>query len=311
MVQPDENTPPALPLRKPDWLKVKLGGGPNYARIKGLRETLGLATVCEEARCPNIGECWNSGTATFMLLGDTCTRACRFCNVKTGNPGGVVDEGEPERVAEAIATMGLSYVVFTMVDRDDLADGGAAHVARCVDAAKARSPQLLVEVLTGDFRARKDDLAVVAASSASVLAHNVETVRSITRKVRDGKSSYDNTLKALASYKELAPEKLTKSSLMLGLGETADEIRATLKDLRAAHVDILTLGQYLQPSSWHLPVSEFVTPERFEEWRVEALQQGFLFVAAGPLVRSSYRAGELFTERWLRERTAGGSGVPV
>ncbi len=308
----DESNPPSpLPLRKPDWLKVKLGGGANYARIKGLRESLGLATVCEEARCPNIGECWNAGTATFMLLGDTCTRACRFCNVKTGNPGGMVDEGEPARVAEAIATMDLSYVVFTMVDRDDLADGGAAHVARCVNAARARSPQLLVEVLTGDFRARRDDLALVAASGASVLAHNVETVRSITRKVRDGKSSYENTLAALVHYKNLAPAKLTKSSLMLGLGETADEIRETLNDLRAANVDILTLGQYLQPSTWHLPVSEYVTPARFEEWRTVALQLGFLFVASGPLVRSSYRAGELFTERWLRERETGIGGTSV
>jgi lipoic acid synthetase len=298
-------------LRKPEWLKVRLGGGANYARIKGLREGLGLATVCEEARCPNIGECWNAGTATFMLLGDTCTRACRFCNVKTGNPGGVVDGGEPERVAEAIATMGLSYVVFTMVDRDDLADGGANHVARCVEATRERSPNLLVEVLTGDFRAQRAPLATVAASSASVLAHNVETVRSITRRVRDGKSSYDNTLAALALYKELAPTKLTKSSLMLGLGESPAEVRETLRDLRKVNVDILTLGQYLQPTSWHLPVSEFVTPERFEEWRAEAMHLGFLFVAAGPLVRSSYRAGELFTERWLRDHAAGSSGVSV
>ena len=288
---------------------MRLPSGPNFERIQALRKDLKLATVCEEARCPNIGECWNAGTATFMLLGDTCTRACRFCNVKTGNPGGRVDADEPRNLANAVHSMGLSYIVLTMVDRDDLADGGAAHVAACVDAAIATSPNLKVEVLSGDFRAQRASLDCVAHSGAAVLAHNMETTRPLTRRVRDGKSNYDNSLEALRLYKEIAPNKLTKSSIMLGLGETADDVRATLNDLRTARVDILTLGQYLQPTQWHLPVAEYVHPHVFEAWRVEAESLGFLFCASGPLVRSSYRAGELFAEGWLRARDRAREGV--
>lgn len=295
--------------RKPEWLKVRLPGGANHDHIRSLRSELKLATVCEEARCPNVGECWSKGTATFMLLGDTCTRACRFCNVKTGNPGGRLDADEPAHLAQAVSAMKLSYIVLTMVDRDDLADGGAAHVARCVDAAIAAVPGLKVEVLTGDFRADRAALATVAASQASVLAHNVETTRALTRRVRDGKSSYDNTLEALRLYRELAPDKLTKSSIMLGLGESESEIEETLADLRGVGVDIVTLGQYLQPTGWHLPVAEFVHPDRFEHWRQRAEALGFRFCASGPLVRSSYRAGELFAEGWLRARDRAREGT--
>lgn len=300
------NTVPPKP-RKPAWLKVRAPSGETHALIKGLRRDLHLTTVCEEAKCPNIGECWAKGTATFMVLGDVCTRACRFCNVKTGRPGGRVDAAEPANLARAVRTMGLTYVVVTMVDRDDLPDGGAAHVAACAAAVKDAAPGIKVELLVGDFRARREDLRTVARSPADVLAHNVETVRALTRRVRDGKSSYDASLAALRLLKEEAPGKLTKSSVMLGLGESADEVRATLHDLRRAGVDLLTLGQYLQPTPKHLEVAEFVTPAAFDAWRIEAEAAGFLFCASGPLVRSSYRAGEMFAERWLRQRDGGGA----
>jgi lipoyl synthase len=292
--------PPAP--RKPDWLKVRPPSGESYFRIKDLRESLGLATVCEEARCPNVAECWGSGTATFMLLGDTCTRACRFCNVKTGNPRGKVDAEEPAKVARAVAAMGLTYVVLTMVDRDDLPDGGAAHVAATVRALKDASPGLLVETLVGDFLGREEDILTLAQAPIDVLAHNVETVERLTREVRDPRCSYARSLDALALLKRHGGGRLCKSSVMLGLGEAEDEVRATLRDLRAAGVDVVTLGQYLQPSPAHLPVAEFVPPARFDRWREEAGSLGFLFCASGPLVRSSYKAGELFVERHLRAR---------
>ncbi len=297
------SSPPLAPKeRKPEWLKVPAPHGETYARIKELRKDLRLATVCEEARCPNLGECWNHGTATFMVLGDTCTRACRFCNVKTGKPAGRLDHEEPFNLAHAVKTMGLSYVVITMVDRDDLPDGGAGHVVTCLEAVHFASPDTKIEVLAGDFRADAKLLRKLADSPASVLAHNVETVQRLTRSVRDAKSGYEQSLRSLTELKRLAPSKLTKSSIMLGLGETDDEVRATLVDLRRAEVEIVTLGQYLQPTPRHLPVVEYLPPARFEAWQKEAQALGFLFCASGPLVRSSYKAGELFTERWLRER---------
>ncbi|HMS15746.1 MAG TPA: lipoyl synthase [Planctomycetota bacterium] len=289
-------------LRKPPWLKVRAPSGENYALIKSLRTDLALATVCEEARCPNLGECWAQGTATFMVLGDTCTRACRFCNVKTGNPRGALDPAEPEKLAHAVAKMNLNYVVITMVDRDDLPDGGAAHVNHCVEAVIGASPRLKVEILIGDFRSMVDPLRLMAAGPAHVLAHNLETTEAQTRRVRDGKSGYRQSLTSLRMLKDFAPAKLTKSSLMLGLGETEDDIRKAMDDLLHAGVSILTLGQYLQPTERHLPVTEFVTPDRFQQWKEEAESRGFLFCASGPLVRSSYKAGELFTERYLRQR---------
>jgi lipoic acid synthetase len=236
-----------------------------------------------------------------MLMGDVCTRACRFCNVKTGNPRGWLDHDEPAKIARAVTAMGLSYVVLTMVDRDDLEDGGAAHVARCVGAVKDSAPQVLVETLVGDFEADERDLATLAASPVDVLAHNVECVERLTPAVRDPRCSYARSLRTLEILRGLGGGRLCKSSIMLGLGEREDEVRATLKDLRAAGVDVVTLGQYLQPSPGHLPVAEFVTPERFECWREEARSMGFLFCASGPLVRSSYKAGEAFVERYLRE----------
>jgi lipoic acid synthetase len=235
-----------------------------------------------------------------MVLGDTCTRACRFCNVKTGNPRGVVDRDEPAKVARAVAAMRLTYVVITMVDRDDLDDGGAAHVAACVEAVKQENPGILVETLSGDFQGRERDLAALAASRVDVLAHNVECVERLTPAVRDRRSCYRQSLAALGRFKALGCGRLVKSSIMLGLGEREDEVRRTLQDLRSAGVDVVTLGQYLQPSPAHLSVAEFVTPARFDGWREEAIGMGFLFCASGPLVRSSYKAGEMFVEKYLR-----------
>ncbi|MEZ6195938.1 MAG: lipoyl synthase [Planctomycetota bacterium] len=295
--------------RKPAWLKIRPPAGESYQKIKGLRKGLKLATVCEEAACPNVAECWGGGTATFMLLGDTCTRGCRFCNVKTGNPRGIVDEAEPENLVEAVVSMDLEYVVLTMVDRDDLEDGGAAHVRRCIEALRAARPALRVEMLAGDFRGVPDAVATVLASGCDVYAHNVETVRRLSPKVRDGRCDYDASLATLSEAKRIRPGVVTKSSIMLGLGETEAEVEETLRDLRAHDVDIVTLGQYLRPAKrkLFLPVEEYVTPETFARLKVRAEELGFAFCASGPLVRSSYRAGELFLTRYLAEReTAGG-----
>jgi lipoic acid synthetase len=293
---------PIVRDRKPDWLKVRAPGGPSYGRLKALLRRYDLHTVCEEARCPNMGECWGGGTLTIMLLGDVCTRGCRFCNVRTAARPAPPDPLEPEKVAAAIAELSLRYVVLTMVDRDDLFDGGADHVARTVEAVKRRAPGVLVEVLTGDFRGDPAAIARVAASGADVLAHNIETVERLQRVVRDARCGYELSLGVLERYRRLAPRAVTKSSLMLGLGETDPEVEAAMADLRARGVDILTLGQYLRPSAWHLPVEEYVPPARFESLRGRALERGFLYVASGPLVRSSYRAGELFLESRMRER---------
>ncbi len=279
--------------RKPDWLKVPAPGGERYARLKGLLKPRSLHTVCEEARCPNIGECWALGTATLMLLGDTCTRGCRFCAVATGNPRGVVDAEEPRKTAEAVAELGLDYLVITTVDRDDLPDGGAAHLAETLRRIREASPRTRLEFLVGDFRGRRESLEALLASRPDVFAHNLETVARLTPTVRDRRASYRQSLDVLRISREIAPRIPTKSSLMLGLGETDDEIRASMRDLRAAGVDFLTLGQYLRPSTRHLEVSRFVPPAEFEAWRVEAESLGFRHVASGPLVRSSYKAAEL------------------
>ncbi|MFO0985563.1 MAG: lipoyl synthase, partial [Planctomycetota bacterium] len=248
-MRPKTSVPKALSdRRKPPWLKVRAPGGENYVFLKGVMQSRGLHTVCEEARCPNIGECWAAGTATFMLLGDVCTRACRFCAVKTGNPRQVVDEGEPRRVAEAVQAMRLRYVVLTSVDRDDLADQGSGVFARTVAAIKAAAPAVLVESLIPDFRGDRECLRVIAAAGGEVVAHNVETTRSLTRKVRDRRCDFDQSLRVLRALKDMRPELITKSSIMLGLGESAEEVDEALQDLRAAQVDIVTLGQYLQPT---------------------------------------------------------------
>jgi lipoic acid synthetase len=280
----------APPTGKPRWLKALPASGERYARTRRNVHEHRLATVCEEARCPNIGECWNAGTATIMLMGAVCTRACRFCSVDTGNPRGWLDAGEPENVARSVELMGLSYIVLTSVNRDDLPDGGAAHFAACVRAIRARTPQTAVEALTPDFQGVLRDVETVVDSGLQVFAQNLETVRRLTHPVRDARAGYEQTLAVLAHAKQHRPDVLTKSSLMLGLGETDAEIMAAMDDLRTAGVDILTLGQYLRPTANHLPVARFVTPEQFAQYRAEGLRRGFRECVSGPMVRSSYRA---------------------
>jgi lipoic acid synthetase len=279
--------------RKPAWIKARMPSGPGYQRVRENVREHRLATVCEESMCPNIGECWNNGTATLMIMGSVCTRACRFCAVDTGNPGGWLDPEEPQNSARSVQLMGLRYVVITSVDRDDLEDGGAAHYAACVREIKRLNPETAVEALTPDFGGRLEDVDTVLGSGLDVFAQNVETVRRLTHPVRDPRAGYEQTLAVLAHAKRKRPEVLTKTSLMLGLGETDAEIRQTLKDLRAIDVDIVTLGQYLRPTANHLPVQRFVTPEQFAEYRRRGLALGFLEIVAGALVRSSYRADQV------------------
>jgi lipoic acid synthetase len=284
-----------IPARKPEWLKVRPPAGEHYAALKQTAQSLSLATVCQEAKCPNIGECWAGGTATFMVMGDVCTRGCRFCAVKTGNPNGWLDHDEPQKLADVISKAHWDYVVLTSVDRDDLPDGGAAHFARCVTAIKAASPDITVEVLIPDFQGQEAPLRTLLASQPEVIAQNIETVRRLTHPVRDRRAGYEQTLTLLRRVKTWMPDRFTKSSIMLGLGETDEEIRECMTDLRTHGVDILTLGQYLQPTPKHLSVKRFVSPDEFKEWqRIAEEEFGFLYCASGPLVRSSYRAGELF-----------------
>lgn len=280
-------------LRKPSWLKVKAPGGFKYQELKTLVRQKKLSTVCEEAMCPNIGECWEAGTATIMLMGAVCTRACRFCAVDTGNPKGWLDEEEPASTAHAVKTMGLKYVVLTSVNRDDLPDGGAAHYAACVQAIKTATPETAVEALTPDFRGSEEAVKTVLDSGIAVFAQNVETVKRLTHPVRDPRASYEQTLAVLAYAKKARPDVLTKTSLILGLGETEGEIAATMDDLRTAKVDILTLGQYLRPTLNHLPVERYVTPEEFQRYRDWGLEKGFLECVSGAMVRSSYRAEQV------------------
>ncbi|HEY2675889.1 MAG TPA: lipoyl synthase [Steroidobacteraceae bacterium] len=276
--------------RKPSWLRAPLAAGAGFGAVKSIVREHRLSTVCEEAKCPNIGECWNAGTATIMLMGSVCTRACRFCAVDTGNPHGWLDADEPENVAKSVALMRLKYVVLTSVDRDDLSDGGAAHYAAAVRAIKRLNPGTAVEALTPDFCGVLRDVHTVLDSGLDVFAQNVETVRRLTHPVRDPRAGYDQTLEVLRAAKRYIPTVLTKTSLMLGLGENEAEIRETMIDLRAAQVDVLTLGQYLRPTPNHLNVERFVTPLEFDQYRAFALELGFLECVSGPLVRSSYRA---------------------
>jgi len=285
------DVPPVAPATgKPRWLKALPAGGERYAAIRRNVHQHKLATVCEEAKCPNIGECWNAGTATIMLMGAVCTRACRFCSVDTGNPRGWLDASEPANVAESVALMGLSYIVLTSVNRDDLPDGGAAHFAACVRAIRMRAPGTAVEALTPDFQGVLRDVETVVDSGLQVFAQNLETVRRLTHPVRDARAGYEQTLAVLAHARRHNPQVLTKSSLMLGLGETDEEVLQAMDDLRAAHVDIITLGQYLRPTPNHLPVARFVTPAQFESFREAGLARGFRECVSGPMVRSSYRA---------------------
>jgi lipoic acid synthetase len=275
---------------KPRWLRAPLAAGAGFDSVRGIVKDHRLATVCEEAKCPNIGECWNAGTATIMLMGAVCTRACRFCAVDTGNPHGWLDLEEPQNVARSVELMRLKYIVLTSVNRDDLPDGGAAHYAACIRAIKARTPAVAVEALTPDFQGALRDVEQVVDSGLEVFAQNVETVRRLTHPVRDPRAGYEQTLAVLAHAKQFRPQVLTKTSLMLGLGETEAEILVTMDHLRSIGVDILTLGQYLRPTRNHLPVERFVTPEEFDRYREAALSKGFLECVSGPLVRSSYRA---------------------
>jgi lipoyl synthase len=292
-----------VPRRKPPWLKVRPGGGEAFGEVKRTLRELGLHTVCEEARCPNIGECWSCGTATFLIMGETCTRGCRFCAVATGDPGGVLDCAEPDKVARAAAQWELRWVVLTSVDRDDLPDGGAAHFAATVRAIAERSPATRVEVLVPDFAGDADAIGTVLDACPAVFAHNLEVVERLTPHSRDRRASYARSLEVLRVAKALRPDGLTKSSLMLGLGESDEEILASLEDLREAGVDAVTLGQYLQPNPRCMPVERYVEPSEFEGWDAKARELGFAMVASGPLVRSSYRAGELALEGILRERS--------
>lgn len=294
---------------KPSWLKVKAPGGEEYSRIKNMLADLKLATVCQEAKCPNMGECWDGGTATVMLMGEVCTRGCRFCAVKTGNPKGALDEKEPEKVGYAIGQMGLEYVVLTSVDRDDLEDGGSEHFARTVRTIKKEDPNLIVEVLTPDFKGIEKDIAHLVEAKPDVFAHNVETVERLSPSVRDPRASYRQSLRVLEYVKEVDPTRYTKSSVMLGLGETDQEVRQTLRDLRQVGCDVITFGQYLQPYRRLLKVQEFVTPEKFQQWQDEAEKMGFLYVASGPLVRSSYRAGEFFMKGVIQRQREGAQDI--
>jgi lipoic acid synthetase len=281
-------------LRKPNWLKARFPSGPKYEAVKDAVRTHRLATVCEESMCPNIGECWANGTATIMLMGAVCTRSCQFCAVDTGNPRGWLDADEPENAARSVELMGLKYVVLTSVDRDDLDDGGAAHYAACVSAIKRRCPSTIVEALTPDFSGSTAAVETVLDSRVDVFAQNLETVERLTHRVRDPRAGYAQTLRLLAHAKRYRSDVITKTSLMLGLGETEDELVRALDDLRARAVDIVTFGQYLRPTMNHLPVERYVTPEEFERYRELGLARGFLEVVSGPLVRSSYRAERAF-----------------
>ncbi|KAG7860851.1 hypothetical protein KL939_001418 [Ogataea angusta] len=292
--------------RLPSWLKVPIPKGKSFHSLKKDVRELKLATVCEEAKCPNIGECWggkkSEATATIMLMGDTCTRGCRFCSVKTNRNPGPLDPNEPENTAEAISRWGLGYVVLTTVDRDDLPDGGSHHLRSTVEKIKEKAPQILVECLSGDFRGDLEMVKVLASSPLDVFAHNLETVEDLTPHIRDRRATYRQSLSVLRTAKETNGNLVTKTSLMLGFGETDDQLLQTLKDLRENNVDVVTFGQYMRPTKRHMKVVEYVTPEKFEHWKNVALDMGFLYCASGPLVRSSYKAGEAFIENVIRKR---------
>ena len=291
-------------MRKPEWLRTSVPAGAGFEATNERLRTYGINTVCSSARCPNLAECWGRGTTTFMILGDTCTRHCRFCAVKTGNPQGAVDETEPQRVARAVAELKLLYVVLTSVDRDDLPDLGAGMFAEAVRQVKMQSAKgkvqnggpasLLVEVLTPDFGGREDLIAMVVSAYPDVFGHNLETVERLSPSVRDPRASYRRSLDVLATVKRISPKMTTKSGLMVGLGETDDELRQALRDLRSVGCDIVTVGQYLQPARRCLPVERYVTPEEFVALEKEALAMGFRGALFGPLVRSSYHAAEVF-----------------
>ena len=295
--------------RLPEWLKTPIPDSKNYKKIKQDLRGLGLHTVCEEARCPNISDCWGgsskaAATATIMLMGDTCTRGCRFCSVKTSNTPPPLDPHEPENTAEALARWGLGYVVLTVVDRDDLADSGAHHIAETIRKIKIKRSETLVEILSGDYGGKTEMAKLVAESGPDVYAHNVETVEALTPSVRDRRATFQQSLRILEAAKAARPDLITKTSMMLGLGETEEQMWDALRQLRKSGVDVVTFGQYMRPTKRHMAVHEYVTPTVFEMWRQRALDMGFLYCASGPLVRSSYKAGEAFIENVLKKRRA-------
>lgn len=305
LVRPKVGAP--MPNGRPSWFRVpapSLLETSRYQKVKQSLSKLDLNTVCEEAQCPNVGECWNGGTGTIMLLGDACTRGCQFCAVDTDAAPAPPDPFEPFKTAEAVAEWGVDYVVLTSVDRDDLPDGGAGHFARTVELLKHKRPQLLVECLVSDFRGNHESVAEVARSGLDVYAHNIETVERLQPYVRDPRAGYRQSIDTLIKAKEVQPDLYTKTSIMLGLGETDEEVLRTMRDLREADVDVVTFGQYLRPTERHLSVVEYVTPEKFDHFRrVGEEEMGFKYVASGPLVRSSYKAGEFYIESMIkRER---------
>lgn len=288
------NSNKLIPIeRKPTWLKVKSQNSRKFKELKGIVSVKKLHTVCEEAMCPNIQECWSHGTATFMLLGSVCTRACKFCAVDTGNPKGKLDEDEPMKVANSIANMDLKYAVLTSVNRDDLSDGGAGHFSETIRAIKEKAPEVIIEALVPDFLGNTESIEILLDSNLEVFAQNLETVRRLTKRVRDPRAGYDQTLKVLSHAKQNSQKIITKTSLMFGLGETKEEILIAFEDIKKAGVDVLTLGQYMRPTINHLPVEKWYTPEEFEYFKKLAIEIGFLEVASGPMVRSSYRADRI------------------
>ncbi|MEK9132978.1 MAG: lipoyl synthase [Patescibacteria group bacterium] len=286
---------------KPRWMKLRFKEpSARYKKVREMSSKLSLATVCQEAMCPNINECWGTGTATFMIMGDTCTRACRFCNVNHGKPGSL-DKAEPEKLADAIQKLGLDYVVLTSVDRDDLPDSGAGHFAECIRVLKEKNPKLLIEILTPDFCGKDELIQKVLDAAPTVFGHNIETVMRLQKVARDFRANYSQSLHVLDYVKKSTPEIYTKSGIMVGLGEEPTEVIKTMRDLRKVGVDFLTIGQYLRPSAWNLKIVEYVTPEQFEVYEEEGLKMGFKYVAAGSFVRSSYRAGELFIKNVIQK----------
>jgi lipoyl synthase len=287
--------------KKPEWLRVRLPSGENYVTIRQTIASLRLHTVCEEARCPNIGECWGGGTATIMIMGDVCTRGCRFCSVATGRPQ-YLDPDEPERVAKAIKEWGLRYVVITSVCRDDLQDGGASHIAKTIKAVKVQCPGTIIEPLIPDFHGNRHAIENVANAGPEVISHNIETVARLSPLIRDARATYEQSLRVLKIIKDIDYKIYTKSSIMLGLGEMEEEVMETAKNLRSAGVDIISIGQYLQPTSRHLPVKEYIAPEKFDSYKKNIERMGFAYTVAGPFVRSSYKAGEFFIKNLVYGR---------
>ena len=287
--------------KKPEWLRIRLPSGQNYVNIRQTLASLGLHTVCEEARCPNIGECWGGGTATIMIMGDICTRGCRFCSVTSGRPL-FLDSEEPDKVARAIKKWGLRYVVITSVCRDDLPDGGANHIAKTIKSVKVQCPETIVEPLIPDLLGNRYALEKIIDAGPEVISHNIETIARLSPLIRDPRATYKQSLSVLQMIKDIDCKIYTKSSMMLGLGETEEEVIQVAKDLRSVGVDIVSMGQYLQPTIRHLPVKEYVSPEKFDSYRKRIEKMGFAYVVAGPFVRSSYKAGELFIKNMINRR---------